>query len=68
MKFMVNNVKGECVGFFLLVEVQKYYKLRDLKERLNIYFVVKLYEYHDTSRLLASWWKEHNKFKKRNTS
>jgi hypothetical protein len=24
--------------------------------------VVKFYEFHDTSRLLASWWKEENKF------
>jgi len=25
-------------------------------------FVVKFYEFHDTSRLMASWWKEENKF------
>jgi hypothetical protein len=42
--------------------VQKYYKHRDSKERLNIDFVVKFYEIHDTNRLLASWWKEYNKF------
>jgi hypothetical protein len=35
VKCMVNNVEGECVGVFLPVEVQKYYKLRDPEERLN---------------------------------
>jgi hypothetical protein len=43
-KCVFNNVEGECVGVFLLIEVQKYYKLRDPKERLNIDFAVKLYE------------------------
>jgi hypothetical protein len=43
------------------VEVQKYYKLRDPEERLNTDFVVKLYERHDTSRVMASWWREDNK-------
>jgi hypothetical protein len=47
---------------FLLTEVQKYYKLRDPEERLNTDFVVKFYEFHDTSRLMASWWKEDKKF------
>jgi hypothetical protein len=35
MTFIVNNEEGECVGVFLPVEVQKYYKLRDLEERIN---------------------------------
>jgi hypothetical protein len=47
------------------VEVQKYYKLRDLEERLNTDFVVKLYERHDTSRVMASWWREDNKYTNR---
>jgi hypothetical protein len=34
-KCTVNSEKGECVGVFLPVEVQKYYKLRDRKETLN---------------------------------
>jgi hypothetical protein len=65
MKCIVNNEEGECVGVFLLVEVQKYYKLRDPEERLNTEFVVKFYEFHDTSRLLSSWWKEDKKFTNR---
>jgi hypothetical protein len=62
MKWTINNEEGECVGVFLLVEVQKYYKLRDPKERLKIEFVVRFYDFHDTSKLLASWWKEDKKF------
>jgi hypothetical protein len=62
VKCTINNVEGECIGFFLLVEVHKYYKLRDPEERLNIDFMVKFYEYHDTNRLLASWWKEDKQF------
>jgi hypothetical protein len=32
---LINDDNGECVGVFLPVEVQNYYKLRDLDERLN---------------------------------
>jgi hypothetical protein len=67
MKCTINNAEGECVGVFLPVEVQKYYKLRDPEERLNIDFVVKFYEYHDTNMLLASWWREDKKFTNTNT-
>ena len=28
-KFLINDENGRCVGVFLLIEVQKYYKLRD---------------------------------------
>jgi hypothetical protein len=28
-------------------------------------FVVKLYEFHDTSQLMASWWRKDNKFTNR---
>jgi hypothetical protein len=31
-KCLINDVNGECVGFFLPVEVQSYYKLRDPEE------------------------------------
>jgi hypothetical protein len=48
-KCLINDDNGECVGVFLPVEVQKYYKLRDPEERLNTDFIVKLYECHDTS-------------------
>jgi hypothetical protein len=61
-KCLINDDNGGCVGFFLLVEVQKYYKLRDLEESLNIDFVVKLYEHRDISRVMASWWREDKKF------
>ena len=47
---------------FLSVEVQKYYKIKDPKEHLNTYFIVKLYECHDTSWVMASWWREDKKF------
>ena len=62
-KCLINDENGGCVRFFLPIEVQKYYKLRDPEERLNTNFVVKFYEFHDTSRLMASWWKEDTKFK-----
>jgi len=57
-KFLINDENGRCVRFFLPTEVQKYYKLRYLEEQLNTNFVVKFYEFHDISRLMASWWKE----------
>jgi hypothetical protein len=38
VKCTFNNAEGKCVGVFLSVEVQKYYKLRDPKERLNTDF------------------------------
>ena len=65
VKCTINNEQGECVGVFLPMEVQKYYKLRDTEERLNKDFVVKFYEVHDTSRLLSLLWKEDKKFKNR---
>jgi hypothetical protein len=61
-KCTIDNDQGECVGVFLPIEVQKFYKLRDPEERINTKFVVIFYEFHDTSRLLASWWKEDKKF------
>jgi hypothetical protein len=59
---LINDENGGCVRVFLPTEVQKYYKLRDPEEWLNMDFVVKLYEFHDTSQLMASWWKEDKKF------
>jgi hypothetical protein len=53
-KCMVNDENGGCVGGFLPIEVQKYYKLRDPEERLNTNFVVTFYEFHDTNRWMAS--------------
>jgi hypothetical protein len=65
-KCVVNDENSGCVGVFLPIEVQKYYKLKDLEERLNTDFVVKFYEFHDTNRLIPSWWKEDKKFTNRN--
>jgi hypothetical protein len=53
-KCLINYDNGGCVRVFLLVEVQKYYKLRDPEERLNTYFVIKFYKRHDTSSVMAS--------------
>jgi hypothetical protein len=64
-KCLINDENGGCVGVFLPTEVQKYYKIRDPEERLNTDFMVKFYEFHDTSRLMASWWKEDKKFTNR---
>jgi hypothetical protein len=64
-KCLINDENGGCVEFFLPTEVHKYYRLRDLEGWLNIYFMVKFYEFHDTNRLMASWWKEENKFTNR---
>jgi hypothetical protein len=64
-KFLINDENGGCIRFFLLTEVQKYYKLRSLEERLNTDFMVKLYEFHDNNRLMASWWREDKKFTNR---
>jgi len=47
-KCLINYENGGCVEFFLPTEVQKYYKLRDLEEQLNMGFVMKFYEFHDT--------------------
>jgi hypothetical protein len=46
---MVNNEESDCVGIFLPMEVQKYYKIKDPVERMNTNFVVRFYELHDTS-------------------
>jgi hypothetical protein len=64
-KFLINDVNGECVGVFLLVEVHSYYNLRDPEEWLNTDFVVIFYECHDTSRVMASWWREDKKYTNR---
>jgi hypothetical protein len=57
MKCLVNDDNGGWVRFFVPTEVYKYDKLRYLKEWLNTKFVVKFYAFHDTSGLMASWWK-----------
>jgi hypothetical protein len=66
-KCLINDENGGCVGLFLLVEVQKYYKLRDHEEHLNIDFVVNFYKSHDSSWVMASWGREDNKYTNRST-
>jgi hypothetical protein len=48
-KCLINDDNGGCVGVFIPTEVQKYYKLRDPEGHLNTDFVVKFYEFHETS-------------------
>ena len=57
-KCVINDVDDQCVGVFLPMEVSKYYKLREPEVQLNIDFVVKFHEQHNTNQLLVSWWKE----------
>jgi len=64
-KCLMNDDNGECVRVFLPVEVQSYYKLRDLEERMNTDFIVNLYEHHDTDWVMASWWREDKKYTNR---
>jgi hypothetical protein len=59
---LINDDNGECVGVFLPVEVQNYYKLRDPEERPNTDFIINFYEKHDTSKVMASWWREDKNF------
>jgi hypothetical protein len=66
-KCVINDDNGQIIGVFLPVEVQKYYKLREPDERLNKDFVVKFYQKHDTSKIMASWWREDKKFTNRNS-
>jgi hypothetical protein len=47
------------------VEVQNYYKLREPEEWLNTDFVLSFYEKHDTSKIMASWWREDKNFTNR---
>ena len=63
---LINDNNGKCVGVFLPVEVHNYYNLRDPEEWLNNNFVISFYEKHDTSRVMASWWREDKKFTNRN--
>jgi hypothetical protein len=60
--FLINDANGECIGVFFPSEVQSYYKLRELEERLSTDFVVSFYETHDTNKVMASWWREDKKF------
>jgi hypothetical protein len=64
-KCLINDDNDGCVRVFLPVEVQNYYKLRELKEWLNTDFVLRFYEKHDTSKVMDSWWREDKKFTNR---
>jgi len=60
--YFINDDNGECVGVSILMEVQNYYSLNDPEERLNTDFVVRFYDKHDTSRVMASWWRKDKNF------
>jgi hypothetical protein len=45
--------------------VQNFYKPKEPEERLNTDFVLRFYEKHDTSKVMASWWKEDKNFTNR---
>jgi hypothetical protein len=62
---LINDDNGGCIGVFLPVEVQNYYKLRELEEWLNTDFVLSFYQKHDTSKIMASWWREDKNFTNR---
>jgi hypothetical protein len=67
-KCLINDDNGECVRVFLPSEVQSYCKIREPKEKLSTNFVVSLYAAHDTSKIMASWWREDKKFMNQTSS
>ena len=54
LKFLISDEQGQCVGIFLPVEVNKYYKPREPKFKLNIDFLVEFHFNHDAKKLVAS--------------
>ena len=66
-KCVIKYDNGQIMRVFLPVEVQKYYKLREPDECLNMDFAVKFYHKHDTHKIMASWWREDKKFTNRNS-
>jgi hypothetical protein len=64
-KCLINDDNGECVGVFLPSKVQSYYKLRDSELKLSTDFILSFYASHDTSKIMASWWREDKKFTNR---
>jgi hypothetical protein len=61
-KCLINDDNDECLRVFLPSEVQSYYKLKELEEKLSIDFIVSLYASHDSRKIMASWWREDKKF------
>jgi hypothetical protein len=64
-KCLINDDNGECVDDFLPSEFQSYYKLREFKEKLSTDYVLSFYASRDTSKIMASWWREDKKFTNR---
>jgi hypothetical protein len=62
---LINDDNGGCVGIFLPVEVHSYYKLREPEENLSTEFLLSFYQKHDTSKIMASWWREDKNFTNR---
>jgi hypothetical protein len=61
-KCLINDDISECVGVLLPSEVQSYYKLWEPKIKLSTDFILSFYASHDTSKIMASWWREDKKF------
>jgi hypothetical protein len=61
-KCLINDDNGEFIGVFLPSEVQSYYKLKYFELKLSIDFVSSFYVSHDTSKIMAYWWREDKKF------
>jgi hypothetical protein len=63
--FLINDDNNRCGRVFLPLEVQNYYKLRELEEQLNNDSILRFYEKHYTSKVMASWWREDKNFTNR---
>jgi hypothetical protein len=64
-KCLINDDNGGCIGVFLPLEVESYYKLREFEEKLSTDFILSFYASHDTKKIMASWWREDKKFMNR---
>jgi len=59
---MVNDDRGNCIGVFQPLEVDKYYKFPTQEVLLNTTFVKKFYGKQDLTKIINGWWKEHKDF------
>ena len=53
-KCLINDDNGKCNEGFLSLEVQKYYKINESREKLSIDFVLSFYASHNTIKIIAS--------------
>jgi hypothetical protein len=59
---IINDEQRQCVGTFLPLEISNCYKLPEPKVLLNKDYVTTFHHQHDVVKIMASWWKEDNKF------